>query len=385
VFKTMADPFVGKLNVFRVYSGVLKSDSQVYNATKGRTERIGQVFIPKGKAQEAVTEVGPGDIAAVAKLQDTSTNDTLSDEAKPITLPGVEFPKPVYQVAVVPKAKGDEEKIGVGLNRLTEEDPTLKVERNTTTGQTIVSGMGDSHLDVISDRLKRKFGVETVLDTPKVPYKETVRGSAKVEGKHKKQSGGRGQYGHVWVEFEPLPDQDFEFVDKIFGGSVPLQYRPAVEKGLRECLVEGVLAGYPTTNVRATLYDGSYHDVDSSEMAFKIAASLAFKKGMMEAKPVLLEPIVNAEVTVPDANMGDVIGDLNKKRGRILGMEPQGRNQVVKALVPLSEMFRYAIDLRSITQGRGTFTMTFDHYEEVPANVAQAIIAEANKDRQEKE
>lgn len=385
VFKTMADPFVGKLNVFRVYSGVLKSDSQVYNATKGRTERIGQIFIPKGKAQEAVTEVGPGDIAAVAKLQDTSTNDTLSDEAKPIILPGVEFPKPVYQVAVLPKAKGDEEKIGSGLNRLTEEDPTLKVERNTTTGQTIVSGMGDSHLDVISDRLKRKFGVDTVLETPKVPYKETIRGSAKVEGKHKKQSGGRGQYGHVWIEFEPLPDQEFEFVDKIFGGSVPLQYRPAVEKGLRECMVEGVLAGYPTTNVRATLYDGSYHDVDSSEMAFKIAASLAFKKGMMEAKPVLLEPIVNVEVTVPDANMGDVIGDLNKKRGRILGMEPHGRNQVVKALVPLAEMFKYAIDLRSITQGRGTFTMTFDHYEEVPANVAQAIIAEANKDRQEKE
>lgn len=385
VFKTMADPFVGKLNVFRVYSGVLKSDSHVYNVTKGRSERIGQIFIPKGKAQEPVTEVGAGDIAAVAKLQDTSTNDTLADEAKPIILPRVEFPKPVYQVAVLPKAKGDEEKIGSGLNRLTEEDPTLKVERSTTTGQTIVYGVGDSHLDVISDRLRRKFGVETVLEMPRVPYKETIRGSAKVEGRHKKQSGGRGQYGHVWIEFEPLPDQDFEFVDKIFGGSVPLQYRPAVEKGLRECLAEGVLAGYPTTSIRATLCDGSYHDVDSSEMAFKIAASLAFKKGMMEAKPVLLEPIVSVEVTVPDANMGDVIGDLNKKRGKILGMEPQGRNQIVKALVPMAEMFRYAIDLRSITQGRGTYAMTFDHYEEIPANVAQAIIAEANKDRQEKE
>ncbi|MCL5047141.1 MAG: elongation factor G [Actinobacteria bacterium] len=385
VFKTMADPFVGKLTLFRVFSGSLKSDSQVYNASKGRTERVGQLFIPKGKAQEAVAESSAGDIAAVAKLQETGTGDSLADEANPIVFPGINFPKPVYSMAIAPKSKGDEDKIGTGLNRLKEEDPTFTVERNTSTNQTVISGLGDQHLDVICDRLRRKFGVETTLETPKVPYKETIKGSAKKQGRHKKQSGGRGQFGDVWLELQPLPEGEYEFVDKIFGGSVPLQYRPAVDKGCREIIAEGVLAGYPVTNVRVILYDGSYHTVDSSEMAFKIAAHLAFKAAFMESKPALLEPIMSVEVTVPDAYMGDVIGDLNKKRGKILGMEPQGRNQVVKALAPLAEMFNYAIDLRSFTQGRGTYTMTFDHYEEVPAHEAQKIIAEAQKNKEKEE
>lgn len=385
VFKTMADPYVGKLTIFRVYSGVLKSDSSTFNASRSARERIGQLFAPRGKVQEPIPEVWAGDIAAVAKLQETTTGDTLCDEANPIIFPAIEFPAPVFSVAVQPKTKGDEEKIGSGLARLAEEDPTFKVEKSTATGQMLISGMGEMHLDIITDRLKRKFGVDVTLDTPRVPYKETIRAKVQVEGKHKKQTGGRGQYGHVWLELEPTgdPNQEFEFVDKIFGGSVPQQYRPAVEKGVRETMAEGVIAGYPVTNVRVTLYDGSYHTVDSSEMAFKIAASLAFKKGFMDARPVLLEPIVNVEVMVPEAFMGDVIGDLNKKRGKILGMEPSGTMQVVKAIVPLGEMSRYAIDLRSITQGRGTFTMAFSHYEEVPAHIAQEIIAQAKKDRED--
>ena len=380
VFKTTADPYVGKLTLFRVFSGILKSDSQVYNANKKRNERVGQLFLIKGKQQEPIDEARAGDIVSVAKLQETTTGDTLCDEGKPIVFKPVDFPKPIYSVAVEPKAKGDEEKIGSGLARLCDEDPTITVERNTQTHQTILSGMGELHLDIITDRLKRKFGVDVVLDTPRVPYKETIRGSAKVEGRHKKQTGGRGQFGHVWIEFESIDsDEEFEFVDKIFGGSVPRQYIPAVEKGLREALEEGVLAGYPVTGLRAILYDGSYHTVDSSEMAFKIAASLAFKKGLMEAKPVLLEPIYKVEVMVPENFMGDVMGDLNKKRGRILGMEPQGFTQVIRALVPLSEMLRYAIDLRSMTQGRGIYTLEFDHYEEVPAQVVDNIIAQTKK------
>ena len=381
VFKTMADPFVGRLNFFRVYSGTLKSDSHVYNANKGRTERIGQLFLPRGKQQEPVDEVSVGDIAAVAKLQETGTGDTLCDEAQPVIYEGAKYPDPVYSVAVQPKAKGDEEKISSGLARLTEEDQTFKVEKNTTTGQLLISGMGELHLAIITEKLKRKFGVDVTIDTPKVPYKETIRSSVKVEGKHKKQTGGRGQYGHVWIEMEPYPDGEFEFVDKIFAGVVPQQYRPAVEKGIREAMQEGILAGYPVTGVRVSLVDGSYHEVDSSEMAFKIAGSLAFKKGALEAKPVLLEPIMSVEVMVPDEYMGDVIGDLNKKRGRILGMEPHGSGQLVRAMVPQVEMLKYAIDLRSITQGRGTFTMRFDHYEEVPAQLAQQIIEEYKKEK----
>jgi elongation factor G len=290
----------------------------------------------------------------------------------------------VYSLAVNPKTKGDEEKISAGLARLTDEDPTITVERNTETGETILSGLGEVHVDVTTTKLKRKFGVDVDLTLPKIAYRETIKDSAKAEGRHKKQTGGRGQFGHVWIEFEHTSEQEFEFVDKIFGGAVPRQYIPAVEKGLREALQEGVLAGYPVVNLKATLYDGSFHPVDSSEMAFKIAASLAFKKGCAEAKPVLLEPIVRVEVTVPEQYMGDIMGDLNKKRGRILGMESKGHIQVIKALAPLSEMQRYAIDLRSMTQGRGLFTMELDHYEEVPDNIAAQIIEEAQKEKENK-
>lgn len=381
VFKTMADPYVGKLTLFRVYSGILKSDSAAFNPNRGRSERVGQLFIPKGKSQETVSEVSAGDLAAVAKLQETTTGDTLCDEANPLVLPALAFPRPVYSVAVAPKSKGDEEKIGSGLSRLAEEDPTFTVHKDPISAQIVISGLGDLHLEVICDRLRRKFGVEVTLEAPRIPYKETIRSHVRVEGRHKKQTGGRGQFGHVWLEMEPLPDmaQDFEFVDKVFGGAVPRQYIPAVEKGLREVLVEGVIAGYPVTGLRCMLVDGSYHTVDSSELAFKLAAGLAFKKGFQDANPVLLEPIVNVEVTVPDAYMGDVIGDLNKKRGRILGMESAGRAQVIRATVPQAEMARYAIDLRSITQGRGTFRVDFDHYEELPAHLANAVIEEGKK------
>ncbi|HHT48622.1 MAG TPA: elongation factor G [Firmicutes bacterium] len=380
VFKTMADPFVGKLTLFRVYSGKVNSDSSLWNATRNQEERIGQLFLVKGKTQIPVPALETGDIGAVAKLQVTNTNDTLCAKATPFLLAGAEFPNPKLTMAVVAKAKGDEEKISSGLNRLVDEDPTIKVEKDTTTKEQLLSGIGDLHLEVIVSKLQKKFGVQVELKDPKVPYKETIKGTVKVEGKHKKQSGGRGQYGHVWLELEPLPSGGgFEFVDKIFGGAVPRQFIPAVEKGIRETMEEGVLAGYPVVDVRATLYDGSYHSVDSSEMAFKIAASMAFKKGFMDSNPVLLEPIFNVTVTVPEEYMGDIIGDLNKKRGRILGMDPHNGLQVIKAQVPLSEMFKYAIDLRSITQGRGEFEMEFDHFEEVPANQAESIIAAAKE------
>jgi elongation factor G len=386
VFKTMADPFVGKLTLFRVLSGVIKSDSQVYNASKGVMERIGQLFILKGKAQEPASEIGAGDIGAVAKLQETFTGQTLCDKDKPIIYPAIDFPKPKLSLAVEPKAKGDEDKIGSGLARLTEEDPTFSVMKDPITHEMVASGMGDLHIEVITSKLHKKFGVEVNLKAPKISYKETIKGTVKAEGKHKKQSGGRGQYGHVWIELSPLPSgTGFEFVDKIFGGSVPRNYIPAVEKGLHEVMERGVLSGNPVVDVRATLLDGSYHAVDSSEMAFKIAAHLAFKKGFMEAKPILLEPIFNVEVKVPEEYMGDIIGDLNKKRGKILGMEPDGKYQIVRALAPQAELSRYAIDLRSMTQGRADFTVTFDHYEEVPAQLAEAIIAEAKKHMTEDE
>lgn len=382
VFKTMADPYVGKLTLFKVYSGVLKSDSHVFNAVRQKEERIGQLFMPRGKEQIPVAEVVAGDIGAVAKLAETSTNDTLCAKDKPIKLAPISFPRPSLTLAVVPKAKGDEDKISGGMTRLTEEDPTFTVEKSTSTNEMLVSGQGDLHLEIIASRLRNKFGVEVEMHDPKVPYRETIRGTVKVEGKHKKQTGGRGQYGHVWLELQPLaPGGGFEFVDKIFGGAVPRQFIPAVEKGVRETLEDGALAGYPVVDVRVILYDGSYHAVDSSEMAFKIAASMAFKKGFMDAKPVLLEPIYTMEVTVPDQYMGDIIGDLNKKRGRILGMEPGDGVQKINAQVPLAEVFKYAVDLRSITQGRGSFTMKFDRYEEVPANTAEQIIAQAKAEK----
>ena len=384
VFKTMADPYVGKITMFRVYSGVVKSDSQVYNASKDRTERFGQVFLIKGKQQIAAAEVGAGDIAGVAKLSETTTGDTLSDKDKPVVLDPIRFPSPVLSMAARAKSKGDEDKIGQGLARLQEEDPTLRHTKEAETGELLVAGMGEVHLDIIAERLKRKFGAEMTLDTPKVPYRETIKGTVKVEGRHKKQTGGRGQFGHVWIEMSPLPTgSGFEFEDKVFGGAVPRQFIPAVEKGLREALPEGgSLAGFPLVDLRCSLYDGSSHPVDSSEMAFKIAAQLALKKGCQDANPIILEPIVRAEVTVPEEYMGDVMGDFNKKRGRILGMEPEGRYQVVRALVPMAEMFKYSIDLRSITAGRGTFTTEFDHYEEVPFSVAEKVIEQAKKDKE---
>lgn len=385
VFKTMADPFVGKLTLFRVYSGVIKSDSQVFNSSKGKSERIGQLFIIKGKTQEPTPELGAGDLGGVAKLQDVYTGDTLCDKDKQIVFPTIEFPKPKLSLAVEPKTKGDEEKIGAGLARLMEEDPTFKIVKDPVTHEFVASGMGDLHIEVITSKLHKKFGVDVTLKAPKIAYKETIKGSTKVEGKHKKQSGGRGQFGHVWLELTPLPGGNFEFVDKIFGGSVPQNFRPAVEKGVRETMEKGVLAGYPIVDVRVTLVDGSYHPVDSSEMAFKIAASMGFKKGFAEAKPILLEPIFNIEVRTPEEYMGDVIGDLNKKRGKILGMERDGKYQVVKALAPQAELTKYAIDLRSMTQGRADFIVNFDHYEEVPSHQAEAIIAEAKKHMIEEE
>lgn len=380
VFKTMADPYVGKLSLFRVYSGTLRSDSYVYNTAREKEERLGQLMLVYGKDLKPVAELEAGDIGAVTKLQETVTGDTLTEKDKKISLPLIQFPKPVLSMAVEPKTKGDEDKISIGLHRLVEEDPTLAIKKSTETGQLLISGMGDLHLEVIGSRLKNKFGTEIELSVPRVAYRETIRGATKIEGKHKKQSGGRGQYGHVWIEIEPLANnQRFEFVDKIFGGAVPKQYIPAVEKGILEVLDEGVLAGYPITGVRVTLVDGSYHSVDSSEMAFKIAASMAFKKGFMDARPILLEPILKAAISVPDEYMGDVIGDLNKKRGKILGMEPQSNYQLINALVPQSEMFRYAIDLRSISQARGSFSVEFDHYEEVPQVQAEQIIAAAKE------
>jgi elongation factor G len=382
VFKTMADPYVGRLSLFRVYSGTVKSDSTIYNSTKDKDERLSQIYVVRGKEQLPVDEVTAGDIGAVAKLQVTTTGDTLCAKDNQVVFEPIEFPQPVYAVAVAPKSRADEEKIGVGLSRLTEEDPTFRIERSAETKQTLVYGMGDLHLEIIASRLKDKFGVEVELTDPKVPYREAILGKNQAEGKHKKQSGGRGQYGHVVLEIEPLTDsQDFEFVNKIFGGAVPKQYVPAVEKGIIETMEQGVVAGYPVVGIRATLLDGSYHSVDSSEMAFKIAASMAFKKCFMAANPILLEPVVLAQIRVPEEYMGDIMGDMNKRRGRILGMEPLSNGlQLIKAHVPMSEMFKYAVELRSMTQGRGDFTTEFVAYEQVPHEVAQKVIEEGKKE-----
>ncbi len=382
IFKTTADPFVGRLSYIRVFSGSMKPDSILYNASKGKAERIGNVFTLRGKHQEALTHVHAGDIAVVAKLQETGTGDTLCDKDKPVIFDALSYPTPMFTMCLETKNKGDEDKIGNALNRIIDEDPTIKIKKDAETGQLLVSGIGELHLDIMTERIKRKFGVDVLLKPPKVPYRETIRGSVKIEGKHKKQSGGHGQFGHVWLQLDPLtPGGNFEFVDSIFGGAVPRQYIPAVEKGVRETLTGGVLAGFPMVDVKVTLYDGSYHTVDSSEMAFKIASSMAIRKGAMQAKPVLLEPICTIEVKVPESFMGDVIGDLNGKRGRIQGMEPVGEGLgLVKAQVPMSELFKYAIDLRSITQGRGDFNMHFSHYEEVPQRLAENIIATSKKD-----
>ncbi len=384
VFKTMADPYVGKLTYFRVFSGTMKSDSSVLNSSNGKNERIGQLYLIKGKEQQPVTSLQSGELGAVAKLGETSTCDTLCDKDNPIVLPRVEYPKPVMSLAVAPKTKGDEDKLSTALGRLREEDPMLEVKRDTEINQTIISGAGEAHLDVIVEKMRRKFGVDVITESPKVPYKETIRKTVEAEGKHKKQTGGHGQYGHVFLKLEPMQrGEGFEFVDKIVGGVIPRQYIPGVEKGVVAAMQEGFLAGYPLIDMRVTLYDGSFHTVDSSELAFKMAASKAIKEGVFKADPVLLEPIMTVEVTVPEQYMGDVIGDLNSKRGRILGMEPKGKMQVVRAQVPLAEMSRYSIDLRSITGGRGVFSMEFSHYEEVPDHIAQKIIAEAKKEKEE--
>jgi len=385
VFKTTADPFVGRLSYIRVFSGVMKPDSMLYNASKEKVERIGNLFTLRGKHQEIVTKVYAGDITVVAKLQETATGDSLCDKDKPIIFEPIVYPKPMFTMCIEAKNKGDEDKIGNALHRLVDEDPTFKIAKNMETKQLLVSGIGEVHTDIMAERMKRKFGVDVVLSNPKVPYRETIRGSVKVEGKHKKQSGGHGQYGHVWLQLDPLPvGKEFEFVDSIFGGSVPRQYIPAVEKGVREALIGGILGGYPIVDIKVTLYDGSYHNVDSSEMAFKIASIMALRKGALQAKPTLLEPICNVQINVPASFMGDVIADLNGKRGRIQGMEPVGQGEgVIKAQVPMSEMFKYAIDLRSITQGRGYFDLNFSHYDEVPQKIAEMIISTNKKEKVE--
>jgi len=386
VFKTIADPFVGKISMFRVYSGTFKADSTVYNSSTEKTEKIGQIFVMRGKKQIPTDKLIAGDIGGVAKLAGSNTNDTLCDISNRIILDKIEFPEPAISMAIEPKAKGDEEKINSGLHKLQDEDPTFKLSINTETHQSLISGVGEQHLDVIVSKLKAKFGVSVNLVDPKVPFRETIKKKVKVEGKHKKQSGGHGQYGHVWIEFEHGDSAELVFQEKIFGGSVPKSYHPAVEKGLRDAIVKGVLAGYPVVNLKATLVDGSYHDVDSSEMAFKMAARLAYKKGLPLASPALLEPIAHVEVNIPDHFMGDIIGDLNKRRGRILGMNPQeDGSQQVAAEVPQSEMFKYATDLRSMTHGRGYFKLRFDRYEEAPAVVANKIIEEARKHMIEEE
>ena len=385
VFKTTADPYVGKLTYLRVFSGVLNSNSQVFNPNRSRDERIGQLYIVRGKSQEPTDSLTAGDIGAVAKLQETTTGDSLCQRDRVVALPGFVFPNPSFAVAISPKTKADLDKLSTALARLVEEDPTVQVHKEADTGETILAGMGESHVDVAMERMRRKFGVDVETRVPKVPYKETIQMPAKAEYKHKKQTGGHGQYGHVFLELEPLPrGSGFEFAERVVGGVVPKNYIPAVEKGVRETLGEGVLAGFPVVDVRVTLYDGSYHPVDSSEMAFKIAASQAFKKGLEQARPVLLEPIQNLTVTVPEQNMGDVMSDLNSKRCRVLGMETSDGISVIKAQGPLSELRTYATDLRSITQGRGTYTMEFSHYEEVPAHLASGVIAEAKKEREAK-
>ena len=373
-FKVMTDPFVGRLTFFRVYSGHLSSGSYVLNSTKDIKERVGRLLLMHANNRTEITDVYTGDIAAIVGLKNTTTGDTLCDEKKPVILESMEFPEPVIEVSVEPKTKADQEKMGIALQKLAEEDPTFRVHTDQETGQTIIAGMGELHLDVLVTRMKDEFQVEANIGRPQVAYRETIRQAADCEGKYIKQSGGRGQYGHVWVKFEPNPDKGYEFVDAIVGGVVPREYIPVVDKGLQEALQTGVLAGYPMIDVKATLFDGSYHDVDSNEMAFKIAASFALKEAKNRCNPVLLEPIMKVEVTTPDEYFGNVMGDVTSRRGKPLGQESVGNAVRLSAMVPLSEMFGYATSLRSNTQGRGNFVMVFDHYEEVPRNIADEII-----------
>ncbi|MBE6152641.1 MAG: elongation factor G [Firmicutes bacterium] len=373
-FKVMTDPYVGRLTFFRVYSGKMTSGSYILNSTKNTKERIGRILQMHANNRTEISEVYTGDIAAAVGLKNTTTGDTLCDEKKPVILESMVFPEPVIQLAVEPKSKADQEKMGTALQKLAEEDPTFKVHTDHETGQTVIAGMGELHLDVLVDRMKREFDVEANIGQPQVAYRETLTQTAECEGKYIKQSGGRGQYGHVWIKFEPNTDKGYEFVDAIVGGVVPREYIPVTDKGLQEALETGVLAGYPMIDVKATLFDGSYHDVDSSEMAFKIAASMALKEAKNKCKPVLLEPIMKVEVVTPDEYFGNVMGDITSRRGKPLGQETRGNAIMLSAMVPLSEMFGYATSLRSNTQGRGNFVMTFDHYEQVPKNISEEII-----------
>ena len=387
VYKTIADPFVGKLSLFRIFSGKLTSQTILYNVNKDKTEKTAGIYILRGKKQIAKQVLHAGDLGALSKLQYTATGDTLADYANPIQYPGLAFQPPCISKAVYAAKQGEEDKVFSGLNRLMEEDPSITLEKNPDTFETLLSGQGEMHLDVIRNKLAAKFGANAVLQDPKIPYRETIRKAVKVQGRHKKQSGGHGQFGDVWIEFSPIVDSDeeFEFVDAVVGGVVPRNFIPSVEKGLRDNIKKGVLAGYPMVGLRAKLYDGSYHPVDSSEMAFKTAARIAYKKGCAEASPVLLEPIMHVDIVVPDEYMGDIMGDMNKRRGRIIGMNQTDGQQRVEAEAPMAEMFKYATDLRSMTQARGSFSMRFERYEEVPAVVAQKIIAAAVKDEDEDE
>ena len=379
-FKIATDPFVGKLCFFRVYSGTLEAGSTILNANKGKKDRMGRILLMHSNHRQDIDKVYAGDIAAAVGLKEVSTGDTLCDPDHPVILESMEFPEPVIDIAIEPKDKANSEKMGIALAKLAEEDPTFKTYTNQETGQTVIAGMGELHLDIIVDRLKREFKVECTVGKPQVSYKETIRNKVKVEGKFIRQSGGRGQYGHVWLELEPLePGKGIEFESKIVGGVVPKEYIKPIEEGVREAAESGVLAGYPVIDFKATLVDGSYHEVDSSEMAFKIAGSMAFKEGCRQAKSVILEPIMKVEITVPEEYMGDVIGDVNSRRGRLEGMEPEGGNQLIRAFIPLSEMFGYATDLRSKTQGRGTYSMEPSHYEEVPKSILDTIVASRAK------
>ena len=380
VFKTIADPYAGRLTLFRIYSGTLTHDTSVLNSTRKVNERIGNIFYLDGKVQKPAEALVAGDIAAVAKLKETVTGDTLCNEKAPVIFDKITPTPAIMSFAIEAKARGDEEKIVSSIHRLIEEDPTLTFTIDRQTKEMILSGMGQVHIEVTIEKMKRKFGVEVVLNTPRVPYKETIKGKTTIQGKYKKQSGGRGQFGDAWLEIEPLPrGAGFEFADKIVGGVIPGQYRPAVEKGIVEAMLEGILAGYPMVDLKVSLIDGSYHTVDSSEMAFKIAGSMGFKKGVLSCQPTLLEPMVNINIEIPEEYMGDVMGDLNGRRGRVLGMDSKGSHQIVKGLVPLAEILKYAPDLRSMTSGRGTFTYEHSHYDEVPPYIAEKIIAEAKK------
>ncbi|WAC07261.1 MAG: elongation factor G [Thermodesulfobacteriota bacterium] len=384
VFKTVSDPYTGKLTVLKVSSGVLNSDSTIFNINRNAKEKIGQVLKLEGKSQKPINPAVAGDIVALSKLKETTTNDTLTEGKSDIVFEALKYPTPAIFYAINPKSRGDEDKLSGALARLQEEDPTVQFSRDEQTKEFLISGMGQIHLEVMVEKLKRKFGVEVELKTPKVPYKETIKGKARVQGKYKRQSGGRGQYGDCWLEIEPQPrGKGFEFVDKIVGGAIPRNYIPSIEKGIVETMAQGVIAGYPFVDVKVTVVDGSFHEVDSSDMAFKIAASMGFKKGVVDSNPILLEPIMEMVITVPEECQGDIIGDLNSRRGRVLGMDPKNKNQVIRAQVPMAEILDYDHTLKSITRGRGSFTMILDHYEELPSYLSDKIIAAAKKEKEE--